>query len=128
MSEQQREKFGAVLPIVLLGYFIILMDNSIVFTSSLSIARELGMAGVAGAAEDAAGAASGVVNVFHQIGAAIGLAAISLAVADFEPVATIDNAQGLMLALIVASGVCGLLVRASERHGGTCAPELATTE
>lgn len=47
MTEQQSERYGAVLPIVLLGYFLILMDNSIVFTSSLSIARELGMDSVA---------------------------------------------------------------------------------
>lgn len=107
---------GVALPMVFIG------------AGQALIMSPLTVAGVAGAAEDAAGAASGVVNVFHQIGAAVCLAAISLAVSGLEPVATIDNAQGLMLALIVACGVCGLLVRASERHGGTRAQELATAE
>ena len=49
MAEQTKQRFGAVLPIVLLGYFLILMDNSVVFSSSLSIARELGNNLLAGA-------------------------------------------------------------------------------
>lgn len=35
------EKFGFVLPIVLLSYFMILLDNSIVFTSTVKIAADL---------------------------------------------------------------------------------------
>ena len=37
------KSFGAILPIALLSYFLILMDNSIVFTSSREIGADLGM-------------------------------------------------------------------------------------
>lgn len=36
-----RKKFGIILPITLLAYFLILMDNSIIFTSSIQIAKRL---------------------------------------------------------------------------------------
>jgi len=38
---QNKEKFGIVLPIILLSYFMILLDNSIVFTSTVKIATDL---------------------------------------------------------------------------------------
>ncbi|WP_185931731.1 MFS transporter [Enterococcus durans] len=38
-----REKFGVILPITLLSYFLILMDNSIIFTSSVQIGESLGL-------------------------------------------------------------------------------------
>ncbi len=37
------EKFGIILPITLLSYFLILMDNSIIFTSSVEIGESLGL-------------------------------------------------------------------------------------
>ncbi|BDR59086.1 MFS transporter [Xylocopilactobacillus apicola] len=37
----KEKKFGIILPIILVSYFLILLDNSIVFTSSLKIAQEL---------------------------------------------------------------------------------------
>lgn len=39
----KQEKFGMVLPITLLAYFLILMDNSIIFTSSTQIGQSLQM-------------------------------------------------------------------------------------
>ncbi|WP_157455305.1 MFS transporter [Carnobacterium maltaromaticum] len=36
-----KKKFGIILPITLLAYFLILMDNSIIFTSSIQIAKSL---------------------------------------------------------------------------------------
>lgn len=41
MKEKQR--FGIVLPIALLAYFLILMDNSIIFTSSVQIGESLNL-------------------------------------------------------------------------------------
>ena len=38
---QNKGKFGIVLPIILLSYFMILLDNSIVFTSTVKIATDL---------------------------------------------------------------------------------------
>ncbi|WP_338231239.1 MFS transporter [Companilactobacillus muriivasis] len=38
---QNKEKFGIVLPIILLSYFMILLDNSIIFTSTVKIATDL---------------------------------------------------------------------------------------
>lgn len=38
-----KEKFGVILPITLLAYFLILMDNSIIFTSSVQIGESLGL-------------------------------------------------------------------------------------
>lgn len=43
----KKEKFGAILPITLLSYFLILMDNSIVFTSSVQIGDSLGLTSAA---------------------------------------------------------------------------------
>lgn len=40
---KNKEKFGIVLPIILLSYFMILLDNSIVFTSTVKIAADLHM-------------------------------------------------------------------------------------
>lgn len=39
----QRRKFGIVLPIVLLSYFMIILDNSIIFTSTAKIAVNLSL-------------------------------------------------------------------------------------
>lgn len=38
-----KDKFGIILPIILFSYFLILLDNSIIFTSSTKIASELNM-------------------------------------------------------------------------------------
>jgi EmrB/QacA subfamily drug resistance transporter len=38
---QRNEKFGMVLPIILLSYFMIVLDNSIIFTSTVKIAVDL---------------------------------------------------------------------------------------
>ncbi|WP_203642386.1 MFS transporter [Levilactobacillus andaensis] len=38
---QKNEKFGIVLPIILLSYVMILLDNSIIFTSTVKIATDL---------------------------------------------------------------------------------------
>lgn len=38
-----KQSYGIVLPIILFSYFLILMDNSIIFTSTVKIARELNM-------------------------------------------------------------------------------------
>ncbi|MCJ8185210.1 MFS transporter [Lactiplantibacillus pentosus] len=38
---KNKEKFGIVLPIILLSYFMILLDNSVIFTSTVKIAQEL---------------------------------------------------------------------------------------
>ena len=40
---QKVQKFGMVLPIVLLSYFMILLDNSIIFTSTVHISQDLQM-------------------------------------------------------------------------------------
>lgn len=37
------QKFGIALPIILFSYFLILMDNSIIFTSTVKIAQDLNM-------------------------------------------------------------------------------------
>ncbi|WP_165006465.1 MULTISPECIES: MFS transporter [unclassified Enterococcus] len=42
-----KEKFGIILPITLLSYFLILMDNSIIFTSSVQIGQSLGLSAAA---------------------------------------------------------------------------------
>lgn len=39
----KRERFGIVLPIVLLSYFMIILDNSIIFTSTAKIAADLSL-------------------------------------------------------------------------------------
>ncbi|SDC56789.1 MFS transporter [Parafannyhessea umbonata] len=95
---------GVAVPMVLIG-----MGQAL-------IVSPLTVAGVAGASEDISGAASGVVNVFHQVGAAVGLAAVSMAVSGMQEVAAIDAAQGMMLLMIVLTGVCGFLVLASEQR------------
>jgi MFS family permease len=38
-----KQKFVVILPITLLAYFLILMDNSIIFTSSVQIGQSLGL-------------------------------------------------------------------------------------
>ncbi|WP_142427132.1 MFS transporter [Enterococcus durans] len=43
LGNLNREKFGVILPITLLSYFLILMDNSIIFTSSVQIGESLGL-------------------------------------------------------------------------------------
>ncbi len=63
---------GVAFPMVLIG------------AGQALIVSPLTVAGVAGTTEDIAGAASGVVNVFHQIGAAVGLAAVSGSVASLD--------------------------------------------
>lgn len=68
------------------------------------IMSPLTVAGVAGTSGDIAGAASGVVNTFQQIGGAVGLAIASLAVAGISsPVKMIDQAQWVMAILAVVT-------------------------
>lgn len=38
-----KQKFGVILPIILISYFMILLDNSIVFTSTVKIAADLSL-------------------------------------------------------------------------------------
>lgn len=38
-----KHTYGIVLPIILFSYFLILMDNSIIFTSTVKIAQDLNM-------------------------------------------------------------------------------------
>jgi len=42
MNEKQ-QRFGIILPIILISYFMILLDNSIVFTSTVKIATDLNL-------------------------------------------------------------------------------------
>jgi len=42
MTEKQ-QRFGIILPIILISYFMILLDNSIVFTSTVKIAADLNL-------------------------------------------------------------------------------------
>lgn len=42
-NEQHSEKFGIILPIVLVSYFMILLDSSVVFTSTVKISQDLKM-------------------------------------------------------------------------------------
>ncbi|WP_048001040.1 MFS transporter [Lactiplantibacillus herbarum] len=42
MNEKQ-QRFGIILPIILISYFMILLDNSIVFTSTVKIAADLNL-------------------------------------------------------------------------------------
>lgn len=42
-----KQKFGIVLPVTLLAYFLILMDNSIIFTSSVEIGQSLHLSAIA---------------------------------------------------------------------------------
>lgn len=39
----KKQRFGIVLPIVLISYFMILLDNSVVFTSTVKISHDLQM-------------------------------------------------------------------------------------
>ncbi|KRM72042.1 MFS transporter [Lacticaseibacillus brantae] len=41
-----KQKFGIVLPVTLLAYFLILMDNSIIFTSSVEIGQSLHLSAI----------------------------------------------------------------------------------
>lgn len=43
----QKTKFGIILPIILISYFLILLDNSVVFTSSVKIANALNLSPIA---------------------------------------------------------------------------------
>ncbi|BDZ31568.1 MFS transporter [Lactiplantibacillus sp. WILCCON 0030] len=40
---QKQQRFGIVLPIILFSYFMIILDNSIIFTSTAKIATDLGL-------------------------------------------------------------------------------------
>lgn len=42
-TRMKQSRFGIVLPIILVSYFMILLDNSIVFTSTVKIAQDLNM-------------------------------------------------------------------------------------
>lgn len=42
-QQDQENKFGIILPIVLISYFLILLNNSLVFTSTVQISREMHM-------------------------------------------------------------------------------------
>ncbi len=39
----EKQKYGMVLPIILLSYFMIILDNSIIFTSTVKIAADLNL-------------------------------------------------------------------------------------
>ncbi|PWG00470.1 MFS transporter [Levilactobacillus bambusae] len=43
MTTKKSQGFGIVLPIILLSYFMILLDNSVVFTGTVKIAQELNL-------------------------------------------------------------------------------------
>lgn len=43
METKEQTKFGMILPIVLISYFLILLNNSLVFTSTVQISQELHM-------------------------------------------------------------------------------------
>ncbi|WP_242450199.1 MFS transporter [Lactobacillus sp. LL6] len=43
---EKKTKFGIILPIVLISYFLILLNNSLVFTSTVQISQELHMSNV----------------------------------------------------------------------------------
>lgn len=100
---------GVALPMLLIG------------AGQGMIMSPLTVAGVAGAAPEDSGAASGVVNVAHQVGGAVGLAVISLAVAGAAPADAIDRGQLLMLVLMALTAACALVVLHREGRGG--APE-----
>lgn len=42
-ANQATNKFGVILPIVLISYFLILLNNSVVFTSTVQISRDMHM-------------------------------------------------------------------------------------
>lgn len=66
-------------------------------------------AGVAGVAQEDAGAASGLVNVAHQLGGALGLGLLVLVFAHAAP-ATSHDAAGLALRISAVMDVAALLV------------------
>lgn len=75
------------------------------------------VAGVAGTSGEVAGAASGVVNTFHQIGGAVGLAFISTMVAGLKAAdAIIDRAQFWMVVLAVIMTVFALNILRGEHE------------
>ncbi|WP_155286662.1 MFS transporter [Lacticaseibacillus zhaodongensis] len=43
MEQTKNKKFGIVLPIILISYFMILLDNAIVYTSSVKLAQDLSL-------------------------------------------------------------------------------------
>lgn len=43
MKTKEQTKFGMILPIVLISYFLILLNNSLIFTSTVQISQELHM-------------------------------------------------------------------------------------
>lgn len=43
VTGMNKQKFGMILPIILISYFMILLDNSIVFTSTVKIAADLSL-------------------------------------------------------------------------------------
>ncbi|EAE4171239.1 MFS transporter, partial [Listeria monocytogenes] len=47
LKNLNKQKFGFILPITLLSYFLILMDNSIIFTSSVQIGQSLRLSATA---------------------------------------------------------------------------------
>ncbi len=88
---------GVALPMVLIG-----------FGQGLLLAP-LTAAGVAGVAHEDAGAASGLVNVAHQLGGALGLALLVLVFANAAPETRID-AAGLALRISAVMDVAAVLV------------------
>lgn len=88
---------GVVAPMVLIG-----IGQGLIMSP-------MTVAGVAGTTGDIAGAASGAVNTFHQIGGAVGLALVSGLVAGIpSPADSIDVAQLAMAALMVVALVAAL--------------------
>lgn len=88
---------GVALPMVLIG-----------FGQGLLLAP-LTAAGVAGVAHEDAGAASGLVNVAHQLGGALGLALLVLVFANAAPETRLD-AAGLALRISAVMDVAAVLV------------------
>lgn len=75
-------------------------------------------AGVAGVARDDAGAASGLVNVAHQLGGALGLGLLVLVFASAAPAEALDShalAHRIAAVMDVAAGLLGLALLVSWR-------------
>lgn len=94
---QQGYLAGVVAPMVLIG-----IGQGLIMSP-------MTVAGVAGTTGDIAGAASGAVNTFHQIGGAVGLALVSGLVANIaSPAESIDVAQLAMAGLMVVTLLAAL--------------------
>lgn len=89
--------FGVALPMIFIG-----IGQGLIMSP-------LTVAGVANTRSDIAGAASGAVNTFHQIGGAVGLAIVSAIVSGIaSPVDMINRAQWGMVVLAVITLLAGI--------------------